>query len=713
MKKLHSNKITKQIVLIIAIIMLCNFVMPINLYAATDTESGSKMLPYIAKFLCFIPDSFNGFLQNLFTNPGKINKENEFKIYYSPAIIFSGKVPALDTDFFKDEDDNDDEHRIIDGKRYKNVLFTSSKGLEADVFYRGIRDNTDMLKNFLENDKYGYNDSSTTQIDITYIKEASTVINGKQFYDYTIIVPWKTAGGDGKDGYSLVIYGYAPDEFTERGGEEFVAYRVNVVLKEGIVEKEYVSSAIVLQPIVASWYRAFRRIALVGLLSVLLYIGIRIVLSSTSAENKAKYKKMLKDWIVALCILIMLHSIMHLTVIVVDEITDAISTNIVNPDGEDALMTTIRQKIGNGGEWKVVITEVVLYVVITIFTVIFTIQYIRRLVYLAFLTMIAPLITLTYPLDKIKDSKAQAFDTWIKDYVFFSLLQVVHLLLYYILVGSAFEMAEEGNWIYAIIMVGFLTKAEKIVKKMFGFDKSKSMGALGAAATGALVTNVLNKVKTAAKPKGGGSGGSKDSGGDKGGSKPARTAEKDPLAGLRNGQNNNGAAQNGGGTNGGVRPANNGTDARSVSARAQEAFGNNQTASQGENNSRTSETRSGANNNGNNAQGRRKVNRIRGALALTRRYVGPALRTLGAGATAAVGGTIGFAAGVAQGDIGKALGGAAGGLAAGYYTGQRAIRGAGSLARGVAHIDRPIRNAIDTYRRGAGIDREENSNEEE
>ena len=33
-------------------------------------------------------------------------------------------------------------------------------------------------------------------------------------------------------------------------------------------------------------------------------------------------------------------------------------------------------------------------------------------------------------LDKIKDSKSQAFDMWIKDYVFFSLIQVVHLLIY-------------------------------------------------------------------------------------------------------------------------------------------------------------------------------------------------------------------------------------------------------------------------------------------
>lgn len=30
--------------------------------------------------------------------------------------------------------------------------------------------------------------------------------------------------------------------------------------------------------------------------------------------------------------------------------------------------------------------------------------------------MIAPLVALTYPIDKVKDGKAQAFDMWFKEY---------------------------------------------------------------------------------------------------------------------------------------------------------------------------------------------------------------------------------------------------------------------------------------------------------
>lgn len=49
-----------------------------------------------------------------------------------------------------------------------------------------------------------------------------------------------------------------------------------------------------LQPTIAKWYKTTRLIAIVGLLSILVYVGIRIILSSTG-QDKAKYKKCL--WI--------------------------------------------------------------------------------------------------------------------------------------------------------------------------------------------------------------------------------------------------------------------------------------------------------------------------------------------------------------------------------------------------------------------------------
>ena len=74
-----------------------------------------------------------------------------------------------------------------------------------------------------------------------------------------------------------------------------------------------------LRSIIAGWYVTLRTIAIVGLLSVLIYIGIRIIISSTAAD-KAKYKQMILDWIIAFCILLFMHFIMAATVNIVDRI---------------------------------------------------------------------------------------------------------------------------------------------------------------------------------------------------------------------------------------------------------------------------------------------------------------------------------------------------------------------------------------------------------
>ena len=49
-----------------------------------------------------------------------------------------------------------------------------------------------------------------------------------------------------------------------------------------------------------------------------------------------------------------------------------------------------------------------------IYTIRFTWTYLKRVVNMAFLTLIAPVVALTYPIDKVADGKAQAFNLWIK-----------------------------------------------------------------------------------------------------------------------------------------------------------------------------------------------------------------------------------------------------------------------------------------------------------
>ena len=465
MKKVKAKNLIKQIICIMLILMLCNFILP-NYTFAVKTEKGGSLMETIAQFLCFIPDSVMNILQDMFIVHENIKIDDDtYSIKYSPGVIFSGQVPALDINFINPSTETKNGNNYGSYVRDNIPNFFVKRNTNDKDAYEKAKDRKDRFAISggvqLQQARDTYTAYYWVENDTLYIAcrfDAGWLSNPRYKYYYT----------------SCPVSDQAVQESSS--------------------DALYGSIANELQATIATWYNALRRIALVGLLSALVYIGIRIVLSSTSAKEKAKYKSMLKDWLVAICLLFTLHYIKSITITVVNKINEVISVSSISADGEDVLMTSLRNKILNGEEWNVVLTYVVIYFVLAVYTVKYTIQYVKRVAYMAFLTMIAPLITLTYPLDKIKDNKAQAFDMWIKDYVFFALIQVVHLLIYYIFLGSAIDLASEGNWLFAIVAIGFITPAEKLIKKMFGFEKSKTLGSMAAGATGALMVNALQGI---------------------------------------------------------------------------------------------------------------------------------------------------------------------------------------------------------------------------
>ncbi len=65
----------------------------------------------------------------------------------------------------------------------------------------------------------------------------------------------------------------------------------------------------------------------------------------------------------------------------------------------------------------------------------------------------------------------------------------------------------EVNIIYAVVAIGFLIPAEKLIRKFFGFDNAGTLSAAGSFAGGAVFSAAINKLN---KSKSGGSGGDKD-----------------------------------------------------------------------------------------------------------------------------------------------------------------------------------------------------------
>lgn len=276
--------------------------------------------------------------------------------------------------------------------------------------------------------------------------------------------------------------------------------------------KQDLNIAYQLQGVISDWYYALRNFAIVGLLSILVYVGIRIIISST-ASDKAKYKQMLKDWLVALCLLFFLHYIMAFTLEMINAVNGMIADSttsipvVIHTDGftvasaaqEDIMFRTdlmglTRLQI-QYEDFASKLIYLIIYIGLLVYTVKYTWIYMKRTITMMFLTLVAPLVALTYPIDKLNDGKAQAFNTWIKEYIFTALLQPFHLIIYTILMGSALGIATT-NPIYALMVIAFMGPAEKMLRKFFGFDKASSPGTLsqaGAMFGGAAAFKMLQK----------------------------------------------------------------------------------------------------------------------------------------------------------------------------------------------------------------------------
>lgn len=147
MKKLKIQNLSKQIICIIIILMLCNFIIPNYVYA--KDEGGGVLLEAVAQFLCFLPDTVINCLQDMFISTDEIDDTatGEYKILYSPGIIFSGEIPAFDINFIKPKGEfkesvNLVEDAIVIGGGTKKYEITGS---ERNLYEENIYEIMDKL----------------------------------------------------------------------------------------------------------------------------------------------------------------------------------------------------------------------------------------------------------------------------------------------------------------------------------------------------------------------------------------------------------------------------------------------------------------------------------------------------------------------------------------------------------------------------------------
>lgn len=216
----------------------------------------------------------------------------------------------------------------------------------------------------------------------------------------------------------------------------------------------------------AVWYVSIRNIALVGMVISLIYVAIRMAIA-TVAEEKAKYKKMLTSWFIGLVLIFVIHYIIIIMLRLSSEFIDFIKTAIETDTSTSGMEKDILGNLWNtlnktDGVQKVYI--VILYMVLTYYELKFFIMYMFRVFKVFILTIIAPIIALTYPIDTIGDGRAQAFNHWFRMIMMEIFVQPIQLVIYIIFVYSASEIAKTAP-IIGIIFIIALDNGEKIIRK--------------------------------------------------------------------------------------------------------------------------------------------------------------------------------------------------------------------------------------------------------
>lgn len=251
-----------------------------------------------------------------------------------------------------------------------------------------------------------------------------------------------------------------------------------------------------IKKVVATWYYIMRFLSAAAMLIVFLGVGIKMAIS-TIASEKAVYKRMLVDWVVGAIIVFSIHYLMifvvHLNNILVDTVKESakelnkVSMMQLAEKSEDVIEYTNEEleidiyeavrtraydaKLVNG------MIGMIMYMTLVYFAIRYTIVYLKRLLTLIVLTLMAPAVGVAYALQKVFSGKSSSLTTWMTEYIMNVLIQVVHAIIYSVFISTALVMSLQSvsGMILALILMNYALKAEKTFRTIFKMGGNGSL----------------------------------------------------------------------------------------------------------------------------------------------------------------------------------------------------------------------------------------------
>ena len=214
---------------------------------------------------------------------------------------------------------------------------------------------------------------------------------------------------------------------------------------------------------VRTWYYSLNTLAIMANLLVLIYLGIKMALS-TVAEDQAKYKSMLYEWLGSCVLLFLLPFLLTFLF----QIESALLSLVPQPGDQKNFENMFTMQLyetvfGDNNEESIIkfLSSTVTLVILVIFQVKYFVKYLIRFIKIGFLIVISPLITITYTIDK-----RSAYQMWLKELLGAVFMQIVNALIYTIFIFSTANIMTKAPLLIVAFFMA-LTKGEKIFYALF------------------------------------------------------------------------------------------------------------------------------------------------------------------------------------------------------------------------------------------------------
>jgi len=276
-----------------------------------------------------------------------------------------------------------------------------------------------------------------------------------------------------------------------------------------------------IQGYVGAAYNAFRYLVTAVYIVVLVYIGIRIMLSSVGRQ-KARYKETLRHWLIGLLLIFSFHWVMAGIIWLSNSFVNILhsvsceilnlksaglsTTGVLNMGGDayysHPVTAFISYNITQGTSHIPLIGQIIgliLFIILLGSTISILFTYLKRLFSISLLILLFPFVALSYVFDKMGDKKAQTLSYWFKEFTVNVMIQPIHALLLALIsiilsTGLPNGKGSVGHLLFGPNMVGaicsvvtlfLIPTGEKLLKQLFQISSSMGAGRDGIAGSAA------------------------------------------------------------------------------------------------------------------------------------------------------------------------------------------------------------------------------------